>query len=1077
MTAENSHIDGIDADELWPIGVREPAVLVHVLGPCRISRVLADPGSEGREWLDLTDLQQRLLARLALGARRPVSLAALTHTAWDGNAPERAVASIHNQISRLRKLLGAEAIVTSVEGYTLHAAVDSRLMTDLAERCESEFTAANYEAAADLARVFLAWWERPYASLFEEDAASPAAPIPAVARLAEWHYSVTNTQLACSVALGRYQWAASAGRELLDENPRDERRCLLLASALNELGRRGDALAVIAATRQHLAHGFGIDVGRDLQDLERQIVGPPALEVTRTATGGLVGRDSDIARIVEAMRTAQVIEVTGEPGIGITRVLREVAHVLRQAGTRAVLVDARRIAARPLGVLVEIYDQLGAEHGAGQVIEGFIAAVTAASAQQPLALLIDDAEFIGPTTRRILSRAAHHGGAIRVILGHHGGVDASEMGRQIRLSPLPDEATRRLVSQSADLPSDSAAQVARAAGGNPLLAELLAVAAAGRVAAGQLVHDGPAASPPEVGDPRATEMPVSATLTDTIRRWRAHYSAAQNAALDWIAVAGAAAYPALLSEVTGTEFAPVGELVETNTEGALQFRHAVVRDVVYADVALGRRAEMHHALSVFLGESAGIGGLDESSLASLNAQHRVQAGVLDPAGAVTGAIDLALQHASLGAHRDAIHWLRTASAAANLANSPDATKVEIDIALGDAMRLAGDPAHFDYLISVVRRTSSEGDSNLLASAALPLLQLGGSSEFGGLDQRIIDLVRVIEADVTDPDLLAPMLAAASLAWSMTGQCEQATAFFARAERIAADDATRMAVLPYAYLALGMPDDLPRRAELTAELLELATRHGDPSAAFEAHHLGISVAVAHARGEDIRVHFAALQELIQTTGDIGHRWELLYLGAAVAHLDGDIAECERLAQLACDLFVHVSPVRARAAMFGQVLIVKLLAGQAGDLTPMLRELVRSSPQIGAWHGALAVALAASGAPEQEIDELVRIALSDVQPDFLWLAAQLRAGRAAAEAGSDEVVRACYDRLLPHAMIVCWQGTCSYGPVATVLAQLAARLGDTDAARAHCATAVDLSRRMDGQPFLVEARALGDRLEGL
>ena len=68
----------------------------------------------------------------------------------------------------------------------------------------------------------------------------------------------------------------------------------------------------------------------------------------------------------------------------------------------------------------------------------------------------------------------------------------------------------------------------------------------------------------------------------------------------------------------------------------------------------------------------------------------------------------------------------------------------------------------------------------------------------------------------------------------------------------------------------------------------------------------------------------------------------------------------------------------------------------------------------------------------------------------------AARAAAVGGaSRDVLDELDARLAPHADLVCWQGTCSYGPVAVPLALLAAAREDARAAalatraRALCA----------------------------
>src|SRR5690606_32560742 len=181
-------------------------------------------------------------------------------------------------------------------------------------------------------------------------------------------------------------------------------------------------------------------------------------------------------------------------------------------------------------------------------------------------------------------------------------------------------------------------------------------------------------------------------------------------------------------------------------------------------------------------------------------------------------------------------------------------------------------------------------------------------------------------------------------------------------------------------------------------------------------------------------------LIDLVGDVGRRWQLLYLSAALAHLDGDLEAAEDLAWRALQLLAPVSPARAAAAFHAQVLALRLAAGRLGEVTGILRTLVADQPAIPAWHAALALCLAHEvasgeagsddGAPARsdgaraELEEHLRAALAHTTEDFTWLASHVMAARAAAVGGaSRDVLDELDARLAPHADLVCWQGTCS------------------------------------------------------
>src|SRR4051812_11181296 len=122
----------------------------RVLGPLEVR--------EGDRSLPLGGAKQRaLLALLVLNANRVVSRERLIDNLWDEDPPETARASVQVYISRLRKLLPADALVTRGAGYALEIDPDA---LDLArfERLRAE--GRLHEA--------LALWRGPPLAEFEE---------------------------------------------------------------------------------------------------------------------------------------------------------------------------------------------------------------------------------------------------------------------------------------------------------------------------------------------------------------------------------------------------------------------------------------------------------------------------------------------------------------------------------------------------------------------------------------------------------------------------------------------------------------------------------------------------------------------------------------------------------------------------------------------------------------------------------------------------------------------------------------------------------------------------------------------
>ena len=440
------------------------------------------------------------------------------------------------------------------------------------------------------------------------------------------------------------------------------------------------------------------------------------------------------------------------------------------------------------------------------------------------------------------------------------------------------------------------------------------------------------------------------------------------------------------------------------------------------------------------------------------AVHAAAAVELDPLDAADRCIAAARAATALGAHADAAGWYDLAAAATDQGPRMDRLRVAALIGRGDALRLAGSPDHEAALFRAADAAVALGVPELIGDAAFAVLQLGATTESGSLHGRGIELADLALGVVTDGEQRAMIAGAASLAHSMTGASPMCRRLFLEAEASATQAATRRHVLPFAYLGIGHPSDLPLRERLADELLELGTEADDPVTLFEAHQMSFSIGVQRADGPRVRGAVRELEHLVLRVGDVGRRWALLYQQAAVAHLDGDIERSEVLSMEALELFSPVSPSRAFAAYGGQLLPLRIAQGRLVELVETLRGLVQDQPEVPAWRAALALAIAQDD-PDGALEHSTA-ALEGVDEDFTWLAAHLIGGRAAAIIGDLDTCSRYAERLLPHSGLVCWQGTCAYGPVDAVLAMLFEQIGDD-------ARAAALSRSADAQALSLQA----------
>jgi DNA-binding SARP family transcriptional activator len=531
-----------------------------------------------------------------------------------------------------------------------------------------------------------------------------------------------------------------------------------------------------------------------------------------------------------------------------------------------------------------------------------------------------------------------------------------------------------------------------------------------------------------------------------------------------VAVAGDDVPAAALRDVgvgDGLAGALARELLRATPAGGIAYADDALRALVAADTPTGAREELHHALGHALARR---GAVEDA------AHHLLAAGEIEPPAAIRVARAAASRASASGAHHDAASWLRRAGA---VCRDPR-TRIAVEVELGDALRLAGDPSHVEVLQAAAEDAIGLDDEELLGEAVFALLQLGGTTVSTSVDPGVDALLRRTLPRLREPRLVALVQGAASLAFSMTGSADRSRALFLAAEDGARDPATRRRILPFAYMAIGLPEDLDRRRGHADELRRLATEADDPAAAFEALHLAASVQLQAGEGAALRATHAEMTSLVERVGDVGRRWALHYLGAALAHLDGDHERSEAQSTAAFAQFAPVSESRATAVLFGQLFGLRLTQGRVPELRPVLESLVAGQPGVPAWHAALAVALADDD-PVEAITVAGR-ALEVAERDFTWLVSQLVAGRAVAaavHAGADDdgLLRRCEAQLAPWSGRMSWQGTCSYGPIDTTLALLARASGEEDRARALATAARSASRRLGAPAFLDELVALG------
>lgn len=505
----------------------------------------------------------------------------------------------------------------------------------------------------------------------------------------------------------------------------------------------------------------------------------------------LVGREGEFQRITSLLRDASgthpLILISGEAGIGKSRLLEAVLLEARGRGNLVLagscipfagrtlpygpIIDALRpragtgrspalstlrrelraaLAVASSGAMAEAGEPIGPAH----LFEVIVEALERAADQTDLVLAIEDLHWSDAATRDLLAFLVPSRWSRRVALVATLRTDESttplrpllaelERARQVErvdLEPLGEAGVHDVVAGilGTEPASELVETISRRSGGNPFFIEELVVAARG----------GEATLPPNLGEILLARL---ASLPDTVQRM-----------LRYMAVIGERAPEALLAAVTTTDPSVLGRRLRTASEahvlrsdsaGSYAFRHALVREALYADLLPHERRAMHERVARTLAASIGERLLPAAPRTLALALHWDEAG--RPEHALPSLVRAAAVAATSHAYADALQLYRRcltrweehpdAAAAAKVdlgtlceraaraAFLADDTQAAIDlirraIALTDA---AADPTRAGtlhrHLCEYLWQHGSEAESIAMTARAFELVPADGSA--------------------------------------------------------------------------------------------------------------------------------------------------------------------------------------------------------------------------------------------------------------------------------------------------------------------------------------------------------------
>jgi hypothetical protein len=843
---------------------------------------------------------------------------------------------------------------------------------------------------------------------------------------------------------------------------------------------------------------------------------------------GRARQQGELARALAAVAagTGGLVFLSGEPGIGKTRLLDETTSRAAAGGARVAWGRCWEAGAAPayfpfataLGALWRALDDderralATAETApAAELVSGLAALAPApppepgdpararfvlfqavaavlrlAARRAPVVLALDDLHdadrsslaLLAFLARDLRSMAVLIVGTFREVearLLPEVGAELARIGREGVTLALPrldrDEsaALARALSASTGVGADVDARVAdvvyRTTQGNPLfIGEMLRAAA----------------STEELATPGA----LPSTVREVVRKRLGLLADDARAALEAASALGDEVVAPLVAEALGRPLeaveaalgaaAAAGIVAAPGSGRHHRFSHALFREALYRDLPASRRRELHAAIFASLERRhAGDPRAPEAELA----HHALAGGPALLARAVAHATRAAEAALDVAAYEDAIGLLERANAEVVEQAGDARLRGEVALALGLARIRSGDmKAGKEGCRQAAVLARAAGDGALFARAAL-----GVGTEFvvGLVDPALVGLLEEALTRLPPGDSALRVGVLARLAAALQPSPDPGHPIALAREAIAAarrlgDDAALLGALHAGMSAMMDYVEPAERVPLNREIERLAARLGDRAKQRRAHarlvfdHLLVGdLAVA-------RAHVEAYGRLADETRLPYHRWRTPLMRAMLLDVEGRFTEAVSFADEA-EALSRASGDRESDRAIATYRFSS--ASIAGDLARMRATVARAATAWEDIPGAQDLDVMNEGllAAQEEDVEAARRFVGRVSDRSLLFAADnsIRAlfSITVAAAGDEPRAARLYELMRPHAAELMSAGMSGYsffGVCGYHLGLLAACLRRWDEADAHFADALPPLERMGALPYAARLR---------
>jgi DNA-binding CsgD family transcriptional regulator/tetratricopeptide (TPR) repeat protein len=845
-----------------------------------------------------------------------------------------------------------------------------------------------------------------------------------------------------------------------------------------------------------------------------------------------VGRSRELAALRMLMpraeaETGRAALLSGEPGSGKSRLLRELAREFAAEGAAVLYGACDAVVATPYRPFVEALDQLvrtadpstlrddlgpsggeltrllpdlearvgkltgpaGADadaerHRLHTAVTDLLAG---AGRRAPLLLALEDLHWADVPTLLLLRHLVRASAGVRMLLlatfrdtdsdATEGLAETlAEVARsegvvRLRLSGLSGEEVTEFLERATGVRAGSglAGAIGALTGGNAfLLTELwreLVETDALEVSGGTVRLARPLE---ELGTPE--------TVREVVTQRLARLAPPTTAVLELAAVAGPEFSLATLRRAAGGAEAELlaalddgvrSGMIEAATPHGLSYRftHELVRRALYDRLAASRKAELHLAVAHALED--GSAGPRGPLLADL-AYHFAAAA---PVGGAERAVEynlLAAEAATASlAFGEAVQRLQTALA---LGIDDRRKRAEAALALGVADHHAGRSVEaIDAFAEAAELARELGDRELLARAAIGYEEAcwrPGIAEAGAVE--LLEEAAA-ELDRSHTELRVRLLGGLARALEFQGRRDRGAIVRDEAIGLARRSGDRRglaSVLNAAYWAQGT-NSFEEIHRMLGEARAIGDELGDDEIRAEALSWTVPTLVS------LLDHDAARKTLVQlfeTARRLREPFRLHvaeHYASALALCDGDLVEAEAAARRSHE-WSRLLTGRDASGVYGiQMFNVRREQGRLEEVAPVIRVLA-AGERAGAWRPGLIAVLAELGMEAEARRELARVradGLDELRPS-LWLASLAYLADATAVLRDAESAAEIYRELLPRSgeNVMIGHLVSCYGAADRYLGMVAGVLGEWERAETHFEAALELNTRLGARTWL-------------